>query len=138
MAQAPSPWTVVRYPKDEPFDVGLVTTTAPAGCGKCDSPSPTGLVKVKRDDQYTTLEFVIGGLPSKPGKYYLYTIDGNGRAKRLDTLGTKYQTTRQLPPDEYETFMLIVSADANLRALPPRNKILLYSVVPRGLTAVPH
>ena len=40
------------------------------------------------------------------------------------------------PAREYETFMLIVSSVDNPSTLPARNKIVLYSAVPRGLKAV--
>jgi hypothetical protein len=143
MGQGPSPWTVVRYPKDETFSVGLVTTSAPADCAKCDSPTPSGtstargIMKVTRDDRYTTIEFDIRGLPSNPGWYYLYTIDASGHAERLDSFRTQYTEKRQLDSDKYAMFMLIVSADGNIQKLPLRKRIFLYSVVPRGLRAVP-
>jgi hypothetical protein len=140
VAQGTSPWTVVRFPTDAPFTLKFVSTR-PDGCGNCDAPTahpvgPTGEAKIKRDDQHTTLDLDISGLPPGPSRFYVYAIDENNRATKLATFRTTYKETLELPPDKYQAFMLIVSAQDNLKGLPPRNRIVLYSAVPSGLKAV--
>jgi hypothetical protein len=138
-AQGRPPWTVVRFPNDETFTAKLVSLAPAADCGKCDEPpsGPAGLVKVTRDEQQVTIDVDLKGLPAKPGRYYLYTVDDRGRTTKIAEFGTKFAKTLRLPAAENEAFMLVVSAQDDLTRMPPRNKLMLYSAAPRDLTVLP-
>jgi hypothetical protein len=78
----------------------------------------------------------VSGLPA--GKqHYVYLIDVDGRARKLDAIESSAKREYNKPPEEAEAFMIIISADGNLTKLPARNRIELYSAVPRDFPVVP-
>src|SRR5438046_2794403 len=89
------PWTVVRFPSDEPFSVKFVSPEPAGGCEKCDSDRPagqnaTGQAKITRDAEHVTIEAEISGLADEPGRYYLYIVNEKGGAKKIAAFGTAY------------------------------------------------
>src|SRR6266496_4038954 len=135
-----SPWTVVRFPSETPVVVSLVGVNQPRGAGKEDKngssrpsgPSgPSGFANITRGETSTNIVLNVGGLPA--GTHYVYLINVNGSARKLGTIEHRGKYEYNKPPEETEAFMIIVSTDGNLRTLPARNRIELYSVAPRNL-----
>lgn len=134
VAQPASIWTVVRYPSDESIDARLVTPDSPGGGGKADSIEPEGRIQVLRDGSATTVSVELNGL--KRGMYTIYAVEASARVRPLGTFAAPAHKKNYALPATYDTFMIIVSRDANLRSLPERDRIVLYSVAPKNLRVV--
>jgi len=132
-----APWTVVRFPSETPVNVGLVGVDQPAGGGKQDTDTggPSGSARITRGDKSTNIVINISGF--RGGTHYVYLIDVNGRARKIDSFKGSYAKAEyNEPADEAEAFMIIISADGDITGLPPRNRIELYSVAPRNLPVI--
>ena len=133
-------WTVVRYPADEGFQVRLVSPDAPGGGGKADDPGSRGGVvsngrmEVKKEGTITRISLNVVSLPT--GAWVVYAADDSGAVRVLDRFSGSSRV-QKYTLENYDTFMVFVSQDSNLKVLPPTSKMAIYSVVPKGLKPVP-
>jgi hypothetical protein len=133
-------WTVVKYPADEGFQVRLVAPDAPGGGGKADEsdstsgPVANGRMEVKKEGSDTKISLNVVGLPV--GAWLVYAADGTGAARVLDRFSGSSRSEKYTL-ENYDTFMVFLSRDSNLKVLPPTSKMTVYSVVPKGLKPVP-
>lgn len=122
-------WTVVEYPEGREVVVELRPTAL--------NPGAKGTARVTRGADETTIALEVSGLGADAGAQHLFAVGNDGRIVPLGAVTVSDGAGTLEAKTQLNSFMLVLSPDAEMTSLDSSARLALRSAVPEGFAVVP-
>jgi hypothetical protein len=122
-------WTVVEYPVDKEVMVNLTPSST--------FPGAVGMAKIRRAGDVTSINLDLKGITGDAKAFNLYAVDPSGHVTLLSPVALTNGVGTITTTTPLNQFMLVLSPEADLKAISPETPVVFRSAVPDGFAVVP-